>query len=87
LRESQSARALRRSGELEIVRNGRADNAAFQTYFAGRDHDPKSQLLIRKRRSRGHEIADDFASRQDQDVTPRSISSLCQYELASFHVV
>ena len=33
-------------GELEIVRNGRADKAAFQTNFAGRDHDPKSQLLI-----------------------------------------
>src|ERR1700730_10417613 len=27
-------------GELEIVRNGRADKAAFQTDFAGRDHDP-----------------------------------------------
>jgi len=74
-------------GELEIVRNGRADKAAFQTDFAGRDHDPKSQLLIRKRRSHGHQIADDFAPRQDQDVTLRSISGLSQYELASFHVV
>src|SRR5436309_4388452 len=66
-------------GELEIIRTGRADKAFFQTDFAGRDHDRGSRLLIRQRRSRRHRIADDFAPRQDQDVTLRSISRRCQY--------